>query len=233
MREAGIVMVGAGFGISALVGYLLGSVDFAIMVSRLFYKKDIRTVGSGNAGMTNMLRSFGKKAAAFTLLGDVAKGIVSVLLGHLIFGAFVPGAETVYGAYVAGIFAILGHLFPLYFGFKGGKGIAVSGGVIIALQPLLAAILLAVFLLLVKVTGMVSLGSVIGIGLYPVATLVYTVVFSHAAPVFSTLCSFIISLLVIFMHRANIKRIIQGTEYRFGQKNKTETGPEPEDKSIQ
>lgn len=213
------------FSIPAVAGYLLGSLNFAIVVSKLLYKKDIRTLGSGNAGMTNVLRNFDKKGAAMTLGGDVLKGILSVMVGNWVFMLLLPQLAPVYGAYVGGICAILGHMFPVYFGFKGGKGVAVSGGVIIALQPLLALFLLVVFLLVVAVTKMVSLGSVLGIGLYPVVTLLWAVFVTKTAVLYSVVCSLIISLLVIWMHRQNIKRILAGTEYKFGQKKKNEQPP--------
>lgn len=111
-----ILMAGA-----ALLGYLLGSVNSAVILSKLVYKKDIRLQGSGNAGMTNMQRIYGKKAALFTFLGDFCKGIVAVLLGRLLLGVF--ASASLHGACIAGAFAVIGHNWPLYFGFKGGKGV--------------------------------------------------------------------------------------------------------------
>ena len=161
MQQANMGFIILAFVIPAVAGYLLGSINFAIVISRLFYKQDIRTLGSGNAGMTNVLRNFSKKGAAATLSGDVLKGILSVLIGNWAFMLLVPSMLPLYGAYIGGIAAILGHMFPIYFGFKGGKGVAVSGGVIIAVQPVLALILLTVFLLIVVFTKIVSLGSVV------------------------------------------------------------------------
>lgn len=204
---------------AALGGYLLGSFNFAILVCKLFFKEDVRSKGSGNAGMTNVLRNYGKKGAVLTLLGDVLKGILAVWVGRWAVMLLLPGVNPLYGAYIAAIAAILGHMFPLYFGFKGGKGVAVSGGVIIALQPLLALILVLVFLLVVFLSKMVSLGSIIGISLYGPATFCYCLLF-HQPLLFSTVCSVIISALVVWMHRENIKRIRAGTEYKFGSKNK-------------
>ena len=222
MQQANMGFIILAFVIPAVAGYLLGSINFAIVISRLFYKQDIRTLGSGNAGMTNVLRNFSKKGAAATLSGDVLKGILSVLIGNWAFMLLVPSMLPLYGAYIGGIAAILGHMFPIYFGFKGGKGVAVSGGVIIAVQPVLALILLTVFLLIVVFTKIVSLGSVVGISLYPVVTLLWALFVSKQAPVYSFVCSLIISGLVVWMHRENIKRILAGTEYRFGQKKKDE-----------
>ncbi|MDL2253726.1 glycerol-3-phosphate 1-O-acyltransferase PlsY [Ruminococcaceae bacterium OttesenSCG-928-I18] len=211
----------------ALAGYLIGSVSFAILISKGIYKKDVRSLGSGNAGMTNMARNFGKKAAVLTLFGDAAKGAAAVMLGRLLFAALSPELDILYGAYVAGITVILGHMFPLYFGFKGGKGIATSAGVILSLSPVVGIILISIFLLFFKVSGMVSLGSVIGIGMYPVVTLVWSLCYSHRLPVYSTLCAVVISGLIVLMHRENIGRIRRGTEYKFKKEETEETPAEP------
>ena len=206
--------------LAAVMGYLIGSISFAIMISKGVYKKDVRSIGSGNAGMTNMARNFGKKAAVFTLLGDAAKGVLAVLLGRLLFYLLCPGVDMLCGAYIAGICVILGHMFPLYFGFKGGKGIATSGGVILALTPVVGIILISIFLILFKASGMVSLGSVVGISMYPVTTLLWALFVTHRMPVFQTVCAVIIAGLVVLMHRENITRIRTGTEYKFGEKKK-------------
>lgn len=207
---------------AAAGGYLLGSVSFAVLVSKFLFKEDVRVKGSGNAGMTNVLRSYGKKGAVLTLLGDVAKGALSVGLGHVLFMLLAAGSLSLYGAYIGGICAIVGHMFPLYFGFKGGKGVATSGGVILALQPLLAVVLVTIFLAIVLVSKMVSLGSVVGISLYPVVTFLWTFFYTHNAVAFSTVCAAVIAGLVVWMHRANIGRILAGTEYKFGSKKKAE-----------
>ena len=109
----------------AAAAYLLGSLSFSIIVTRLLYHKDIRTFGSGNAGMTNVLRTFGKGAAALTIVGDIGKGILAVLLAKWAFGAF-TAADPIYGAYIAAFCAVLGHVYPVYFGFKGGKAVSVA-----------------------------------------------------------------------------------------------------------
>lgn len=220
-------------GLAAVLGYLLGSVNCAIITSRLMFGKDVRTMGSGNAGMTNVLRNFGKKGAALTMLGDTGKGVLGVFAARWLVMLLVPGTGDFYGdtlqaAYIGGIVTILGHMFPLYFGFKGGKGISTSLGVIAALQPVVAAILLAIFLVVLAISKMVSLGSVIGISCYPVVTLLWCLFVSHRQPVFSTICAAIVAALVVWMHRENVKRILNGTEYKFGQKKREaqEAGPE-------
>ena len=200
----------------AVLAYLLGSLSFAIIVIKLFYKKDIRTFGSGNAGMTNVLRTFGKGAAALTLAGDIGKGVVSVLLAKWIFAAF-TGANPIYGAYIAAFFAVIGHIYPLYFHFKGGKAVSVATGTIIAIQPILVLPLAIVFFLFFGFSKMVSLSSIAAAVAYPVVTCIYFSIAGHDA-VLTTVCAGVIGGLVIWMHRSNIKRIINGTEYRFGQK---------------
>lgn len=204
---------------SAVAAYLLGSLDFGIIVSTVFYRKDIRTVGSGNAGMTNILRTFGKGAAAVTLAGDMLKGVGAVLLAKYLFSGL-SGVSPMYCAYVAAIGALLGHLFPLYFGFKGGKGVSVAAGTIIGIQPLLVLPLILVFLAVVFFTRIVSLSSIIVAALYPVVTLIYYTIWGDGAsnPLVNTLFAAFMGGLVIWMHRSNIARLRAGTEYRFGEK---------------
>lgn len=200
----------------AVLAYLLGSLSFAIIVTKLLYKKDIRTFGSGNAGMTNVLRTFGKGAAALTLAGDIGKGIVSVLAAKWIFAAF-TAANPIYGAYIAAFFAVIGHIYPLYFHFKGGKAVSVATGTIIAIQPVLVLPLIVVFFAVFACSKMVSLSSIAAAVAYPVVTCLYFSFAGHDA-LLTTLCASVIGGLVIWMHRSNIKRIANGTEYRFGQK---------------
>lgn len=202
----------------ALIGYLLGSVSFSIVISKGLYGKDVRQFGSGNAGMTNVLRTFGKKAAALTLTGDIGKGVAAVLLAKWIFGTF-AGADPVYGAYIASICAVVGHLFPLFFGFKGGKGVSVAAGAIIATEPMVVLALLAVFLIVFAVSRIVSLASVCCAVLYPVFTCLYSL-WQGRSVWYTTLCALVMGLLVLWMHRANIQRLRAGTEYRFGEKKK-------------
>ncbi|MDL2294481.1 glycerol-3-phosphate 1-O-acyltransferase PlsY [Ruminococcaceae bacterium OttesenSCG-928-D13] len=207
--------------LAAVEGYLIGSVSFGVLVSKALYGKDVRTLGSHGAGMTNVLRNFGKKGAAITMLGDTAKGVATVLLGRWLILLLAPGTDTLYGAYVAAVFTLLGHMFPLYFGFKGGKGVATSLGIIVTLQPVLAIALLALFLVVFAISKMVSLGSIIAIAFYPVTTLLWCLFVSHQDVVFSTVCAVLFAVLVIYMHRGNIQRIRNGTEYKFGQKKKS------------
>lgn len=191
-----------------VVPYLLGSVNFALVISKAFYKDDVRIHGSGNAGMTNMLRTYGKKAAAGTLICDILKAVISVWLGLWLFGEI--------GAYIAGLFCVLGHIFPIFFKFKGGKGVATVAAMVLTLNPLAFLILFIIFVIVVATTRYISLGSVLCMLLYPALT--YTL----GGVGFPTLFSFTVAAIVIFMHRSNIKRLLNGTENKvsFSKKNK-------------
>ena len=209
---------------AAVQAYLLGSIDTGILVSKYLYHDDVRNHGSGAAGMTNMLRTFGKKAAALTALGDVLKGVVSVCIGRWLFRQLPGGAEfsPYLGVYLAAIFAVIGHLKPLYFGFKGGKGVLVAGGAILAIQPVLIPFLAVIFLACLLPTGMVSLGSVTMAVSYPVLTLLYGL-FRGYGTMDLVVCvagACVMAVMVIYMHRSNIRRIREGKEYRFGRHNK-------------
>ena len=210
--------------VSAVQAYLLGSIDTGILVSKFLYHDDVRKYGSGAAGMTNMLRTFGKKAAALTAFGDVLKGVLAVCIGRWLF-TLMPESTTLspyLAVYLAAIFAIIGHLKPLYFGFKGGKGVLVAGGTILAIQPVLIPFLAVIFLACLLPTGMVSLGSITMAAAYPVLTLVYSLMRGLPTQdvVVCTVGAAIMGGMVIWMHRSNIQRLKNGTEYRFGEKKK-------------
>ncbi len=202
----------------ALISYLIGSVSFAVIVSRVGAQDDVRRHGSGNAGMTNILRNYGKKMAAFTAVGDFGKGVVAVALGRLLFPLLAgEAAQLIDAGYVAGFFVILGHLFPLYFGFKGGKGVLTGLGVLLMLDPVVFAILLVLLLPVVFIVRIVSLASILGYALFPVFTVLVN--WLRGEPFLFKLCFAVcIGAIGIFMHRSNIKRLLSGTEYRFGQK---------------
>lgn len=194
----------------ALIGYLLGSISFSIILSRLCYRDDIRRHGSGNAGMTNTLRTYGKPSAFLVLLGDAFKGFLSAYLGLLLAG---PD-----GACAAGLFAVVGHMFPLYFGFRGGKGVATAAGVLLFTCPPVFAALAVVFLLVIFVSRYVSLGSVTVAVLYPLAML--WIMGDDGLLIPPVLCPFLMAALVIWAHRSNIRRLLSGTENKLGQKAK-------------
>ena len=215
-------------GTATMLGAMLGSILFGVLISKVMYNDDVRNHGSGNAGMTNVLRTYGKLPAVFTTLGDVGKSVAAVNLGRFIFGALLSGTgaawqnplDPVCGAYLAAIFCMIGHSRPIFFGFKGGKGVLVGAGAALATEPLVCAVLLAIFLIEVAVTRIVSLGSIIIAALYPVGTLINLIARGANLPtiLFSTICCVIMAAMVIWLHRSNIERLKNGTEYRFGQK---------------
>lgn len=211
--------------LTALAGYLLGSILFGVLVSKTMFNEDVRTHGSGNAGMTNVLRTYGKLPAVFTIIGDVGKSVAAASLGRLLFAALI-GTDAVLapvcGAYVAAIFCMIGHSRPLFFGFKGGKCVLVGAGAALSISPIVCVILLLVFLIQFAFSHIVSLGSIIVAALFPVITLLYWVVQGANWPtvLFNTLCCVIMATMVIWLHRANIQRLKNGTEYRFGSKSK-------------
>ncbi len=182
------------------IGYLLGSISTGVVISKMVSGTDIRSHGSGNAGTTNMLRILGRKAALFTFVGDMLKGVIAVFIGKAVVGGELGGMLGVLGA-------VLGHFYPLYFGFKGGKGIATSFGSILFVYPIQALLAFAVFLVLVALTHYVSLGSVAAAFTLP-ALLWLTV--PQNIPV--CLIATFIGVSVIWRHRANIKRLMNHTE---------------------
>ncbi|MDE7281057.1 MAG: glycerol-3-phosphate 1-O-acyltransferase PlsY [Ruminiclostridium sp.] len=214
------------FLITAIVPYLLCGINTAIIVTKIKTGKDIRTMGSGNAGLTNTLRTQGKLAALFVLLGDVAKGVLSVILVGLAFKYLcgvdprAAGSPYEWVLYAAGTSAILGHVFPIYYGFKGGKGVLVTCSVLFAIDWLPALILLTVFAIIVAISKYVSLGSIIAGSLYPFTVLFFSIM--EKSPCFwgNFLFSGLMGLTIVFMHRQNIKRLKNHTEKKFGQKSK-------------
>lgn len=212
--------------LTAAESYLLGSVLFGVVISKVFFHDDVRMHGSGNGGMTNVLRTYGKLPAVFTTVGDVGKSFVAVWLGRVLFAWLVGKTalplDPVCGAYLAGIFCMVGHSRPLFFGFRGGKGVLVGAGAALFTAPPVCLVLLAVFLVEVAITRIVSLGSILIAALYPVGTLCYWVWRGAGwqTLAFITVCSLIMGISVIWLHRANIARLRAGTEYRFGEKKK-------------
>lgn len=209
----------------AVIPYLLGSLSFSIIVSKGLYRQDIRKFGSGNAGMTNILRTFGKKAAALTIVGDIGKGVAAVLLAKWFFGMHLNDqiyfrAEII-GIYLAAFFAVIGHVYPVYFGFKGGKAVSVATGTIAAIEPLLLVPLVVIFFSVLFIWKMVSLASICCAAAYPVLTFLYYRFWLSAEPAAVAAAgvgSLIVAALVIWLHRSNIGRIRAGTEYKFFQK---------------
>ena len=195
----------------ALFGYLLGSINFAVIISKLFYHDDVRLHGSGNAGATNMLRTYGNKAGIFTFVLDGVKGAVAVLVSMFLMGEG--------GAYIAGLFCILGHIFPVYYKFRGGKGVVVSAVTILALNPVVFLILVVIFVLIVAASKYISLGSVICAFFYPLLLNSLSQTRGGLGP-FAATISVLIAVIVIVMHRTNIKRLMNRTESKISFKKK-------------
>ncbi|MBE7052985.1 MAG: glycerol-3-phosphate 1-O-acyltransferase PlsY [Ruminococcaceae bacterium] len=199
--------------ISSLVGYLLGSISTSILVAKTMGKIDIREHGSGNAGATNTLRVLGKKAAIFVVLGDALKGALSVLIANLLCVWF--NIDNSLPLYLAGFFAVIGHNFPLYFGFKGGKGVLTSIVTILALDVKIGLIALVFALVIMATTKYVSLGSCLG----AVLVMVLALILRWGDVYFIALC-LILGILVLVKHKSNIKRLLNGTESKLGSKSK-------------
>ena len=208
----------------AIIAYLIGSVNFSIIISKKMAGFDVREKGSGNAGTTNMLRSVGKKAALITLICDILKGVVSIGLA-IIIGNIVKNLDKELLVQIAGIAVVLGHTFPIFFGFKGGKGVATSLGVLLMSNWQIGLICLVFAIVLMALTRMVSLGSCTAAILFPVLTLFinqnYTVLSEGKNGNVYFIYSVILAIIVLYNHRENIKRILSGTENKlsFSKKN--------------
>ncbi len=207
--------------IMAIIAYLIGSINFSVILSKKMAGFDVREKGSGNAGSTNMLRSVGKKAAAITLICDILKGVVSIGIAILL-GNVIENMNRELLLQIAGIAVVIGHTFPIFFGFKGGKGVATSLGVILMSNWQIGLICLVFALVLMVLTKMVSLGSCAAAVLFPVLTLFintnYTVLSESKSGKVYLIYSILLAVIVLFNHRSNIKRILNGTENKVGSK---------------
>ena len=200
-----------------LVAYLLGSISFSVIISKKMAGFDIREKGSGNAGATNVLRSVGKKAAVLTLLCDCLKGVVAVLFAVIV-GKIASNTDKALLVQLAGIAVVIGHTFPIFFGFKGGKGVATSLGVLLVTNWQIGLICLVFALVLMALTKMVSMGSVGAAILFPVLVLFIKTNFIVTEGSGYLIYSIILAVLVAFNHRSNIKRILNGTENKLNFK---------------
>ncbi len=206
--------------IIAILSYLIGSIPTSIIVARQVRGIDIRQYGSGNAGGTNVLRVLGWKAGVFVILMDMAKGLVATLVvARLMFGQIpfenaTPFDDFTVVQIIAGCAAILGHIWTLFAGFKGGKGIATAGGMLIGVAPVEVAVAFGVFALVFLVTHYVSLGSLSAAVAFPLTMFFRENIFMVNVPGYKTLIFFSlgISLLIVYTHRTNIARLIKGTE---------------------
>ncbi len=215
----------------AVIAYLLGSLNFSIILSEVVKKKDIRDSGSGNAGATNMLRTYGKKAAVGTMIGDILKVALGIIIAFAIldvpmkyiFSNPADAAEIqrvmLYKEF-AGLFCVLGHIFPLYFKFKGGKGVAACTGMVIIVDWRIALILFVIFIGVILISKWISLGSIVIALLYPVLIFAFYKNFILAA------VALLFTAIVIVAHRENIKRLAKGTENKISIKSRPPAKPE-------
>lgn len=213
-------MIAVKLGIIAIVSYLLGSLNFGVILSNTVKKEDVRDSGSGNAGTTNMMRTYGKTLGLLTIAGDILKVMVAIWIAFRIMGIeeFKATLDSVsdYPQVVlksfAGLFAVLGHIFPCFFKFKGGKGVATSGGMVIMIDWRIALILLVIFALTILITKYVSLGSILMAVFYPVFIGIFY------KDIILVLIATVFTIIVVVAHRENVKRLINHTENKIGQK---------------
>ena len=197
----------------AAAAYLVGSIPVGYVLVRIFRRQDIRTRGSGNIGATNVLRSEGKGLGAATFLLDVVKGAGAVLLGAAIAGPVLPMVPARNVEALAALFAVLGHMFPVWLRFRGGKGVATGFGVFLVAAPWAALASITVFAIVFGLSRYVSLASIIGAAVFPVFAY-FTV--RGERPAFFVAVQFIVALLIIVKHHPNIRRLLAGNEHRFG-----------------
>lgn len=209
------------------VPYLMAGINTSIIVCKLKTGKDIRTMGSGNAGLTNTLRTLGKGAAGIVLLGDVSKAALAVLFVRLAFkfiggvNTMDPASEMTWVEFMAVFMAIVGHCFPLYYGFKGGKGVLAAISAIFVLDWRIACVLLGIFIVLVAITRYVSLGSCIASSCFCIAAPVFGYFLDHdPAFIANAIIAAFCGGLIVFRHHANIKRLVTHTEKKLGEKAK-------------
>ena len=199
-----------------LLAYLLGSIPTSVWVGKIFYHIDIREKGSGNAGATNTIRVLGVKAGIPVIIVDVAKGFFAVYLVHFFAPSTWSVSHLIYAQILAGFAAVLGHVYPVFAGFRGGKGVATLFGMAIAIYPSVIWIPVVVFVIILLSTGYVSLGSMLAGLSFPIADiLIY-----HDHHPGKVVLAIIAALFLIFTHRKNIGRLRKGTENRFSYKKK-------------
>ncbi len=209
--------------LTAVGAYLVGSVSFAVILSKLYLKKDVRKMGSGNAGATNVLRNAGIVPALLTFLGDGLKGFLACYFGKMIFEYLATKtdafwAEPIYGAYLCGVLCMLGHIFPIFFKFKGGKGVATSVGIFLVCSPLAIALGLTVFAVATIISKYVSLSSLIATVVVVATSIIFYNADANVLPVVILSCT--MGLMVFLKHIENIKRLLNGTENKIGKGGK-------------
>lgn len=209
------------FLLSSVAAYLLGSISFSILITRLFAGTDIRNHGSGNAGATNVLRTAGKLPAILTFLLDFLKCVAAILIAAFIAKQFNFSIEyAIVLKYVTGIFCMVGHIFPLYFSFKGGKGVTTAAAIFLLLDWRCFVIAISLFIIIVTLMRIVSLGSILAAASTPLLTLFFQLPENRKTAIINTLLVSVIAIIVIVKHRENITRLLNGTEKRIGIKTK-------------
>lgn len=216
---------------TAAVAYLFGSISFAVIFTKMSSKKDIREMGSGNAGFTNVLRTVGVVPAVFTLLFDFLKGVIAGFFGRWLF-SMIETSDTalseeliIYGGFIGGIFAIIGHMYPVYFGFKGGKGIVTAAAMMAVTDWRVFLLIVGTFLLVFFISKIISLASITCAALYGVYTFAisYFVEYSYGYFPFryvliTSLLALFLGIFVIIKHKENIKRLLKGEEKKITAK---------------
>lgn len=197
----------------ALFAYLLGSIPVGYLLVLTFRKQDIRTVGSGNIGATNVLRSGGKSLGAATFVLDAVKGALAVALGAWAASSLFPGSMERNLEALAALSAVIGHMFPVWLRFRGGKGVATGFGVFLVAAPVAALGAITLFAVIFALTRYVSLASILGAASFP---LLAWLTVSGPRPPFFIAVQILVALLIIVKHRPNIQRLLAGTEHRFG-----------------
>lgn len=212
---------------SALASYLLGSISFSIIFTRLFKGDDVRHYGSGNAGTTNVLRAAGKLPALFTLICDFSKAVVAIVFSQYIFSLYpVAHINGTMIKFIAGIFCILGHIYPLYFGFKGGKGVLTAAALVLLIDWRVFVVGVSVFAVVLAISRYVSLSSLTAAASLPVITMFFQIVDwkrgrlagGNAVVIIATntILAAFIGAVLFFKHSSNIRRLLNGTESKIG-----------------
>lgn len=213
--------------IVAVASYLFGSLNSAIIVCSVVKHDDIRKYGSKNAGLTNVLRVYGKGLALATLLCDLFKGVAAVAASRIIVGSVLEiefFSDNLFIGYIAGLFVVLGHVFPIFYGFKGGKGVLTSCTTMLALDPISMSLALLTFILVVAFTKYVSLGSVLGAIVNAVLTFVFGALFKIPGFWLNGLIATLVSAIVIIKHKSNIIRLINKSENKLSFKGGEHNG---------
>lgn len=215
--------------IAAVIAYLIGSINTSIITTKIVAHKDIRTMGSGNAGFTNVLRTVGKGPAIVTFIGDFLKGVVSILIAYLILIGFNDEKMNLvrqYAFYISGLACVLGHMYPIFYGFKGGKGVVTTASVMLMTDWRTLVAALVVFAIMFATTKVISKCALVNASVYPITTFCFRYFLDYMPNpsnslvfvFFSTFITLIIAIMVIYRHKDNIKRIINGTEKKITAK---------------